>query len=377
MMNFNMVTAFTEYQASFRNTSEGVSSADTYRDMMKKVMKSAKTEKKDSAEPPKTEDGTQENGDEPVMSDENAAALIQANAELNALVWIQPPIAPASDFVQPEDQTAGQVPQEMAIEGLQETFANTPEVSEENVLAGKNTEGSLPIGEPAFSVEGMEAAVKENSGAADKQTGVTGNIPEKQAETEKAEPEVKEQAAISTPVKKDDGKNGEAEAVKLQAAPEGAENLQPVRQQEVQEAAPLSRDGMEESTLKLPEEIPIRLQAGEKEFTVQMEPEHLGKLMIKASYQDGKAVVSIICTNEKTLELLSNRAGDLGSLMEKSLGMPAEVYLDKTEQNYLNLAQDGRNGRRDDQEEKENKEGKHREKSESPDFLQQLRLGLV
>lgn len=375
-MNFNMVTAFTESQASFRSTTDSVSPADTYRDMMKKIMKSDKMHDKDTAKQPETDDG-QEAVDVPAAPDENAAGLIQANMELNALVWIQPPIAPAAGFVQPGDQAAGQAVQEAATAAQQEIAVGTPALCRESVPVEKSTEGSLPIDEQAFSV-GKEAAVKENNSAVDMQAAVSGSKPEKQAEQQKADPAGKERTVISSPEKKENGQNSEAEALKLQPAPKGVENFQPVRQQqEVQEAAPLYADNGEENVLKLPKEIPIRLQAGEKEFSVQLEPEHLGKLMIKAAYQDGKAVVSIICTNEKTLELLSNRAGDLGGLMEKSLGMPTQVYLDKPEQNYLNLAQDGRNGRRDGQEEKEDKEGKHHEKSESPDFLQQLRLGLV
>ncbi len=51
--------------------------------------------------------------------------------------------------------------------------------------------------------------------------------------------------------------------------------------------------------------------------------------MIKASYADGKASISIICTNEKTMELLSGHAREIGGIMESNLGTPTTVLLDK------------------------------------------------
>lgn len=132
----------------------------------------------------------------------------------------------------------------------------------------------------------------------------------------------------------------------------------------------------EEMFQTLPKEIFTRISAGEKEFTVQLEPENLGKLMIKASYADGKASISIICTNEKTMELLSGHAREIGGIMESNLGTPTTVLLDKTEPDYLEQGQDGQNGRQENARDDEGRDKKEQKKN-GLDFLHQLRLGLV
>lgn len=127
------------------------------------------------------------------------------------------------------------------------------------------------------------------------------------------------------------------------------------------------------------EELPKAILAGVKEnrgeFEIQIKPEALGKLTIRASYQEGKAVISILCSDVKTAEILSTHARDLGAIMEANLGNPAEIVMDANPQeNPDNDYPEEHGGNR---ERNEQDGGRRQQKKESESFLQQLRLGLV
>lgn len=133
-----------------------------------------------------------------------------------------------------------------------------------------------------------------------------------------------------------------------------------------------------EAVKNLPEEILNRMSAGEREFTIQLQPENLGKLTIKASYEEGRTTVSIVCTDSKTLNILSGHAKELGAILESNLGTPTNIILDHTKPDYLQQG-NGQSGQEQqnqpDKQEQEKKKG--REQKNGQDFLQQLRLGLV
>ncbi len=127
------------------------------------------------------------------------------------------------------------------------------------------------------------------------------------------------------------------------------------------------------------EELPQRLfsmvaEEG-KEIEISLEPAELGKLTIKASFEEGRTVVSILCSNTKTAEILSSHAGSLGSIMETNLGTPTEIVLEKGAQehageNYTDA--DAHNGSQNREE-----ESRKKQKDSNENFLQQLRLGLI
>ncbi len=147
--------------------------------------------------------------------------------------------------------------------------------------------------------------------------------------------------------------------------------------EETQKAEPQAET--EEIMAQLPKDLADKL-ANQKEVTIQLEPENLGKLVIKASFEDGKAMVSILCTSEKTLELLSSHARTLGSIMESNMGSPTSIVLDKAEENYLNQQRNEEQAQQEarrEQEERQHRQNEERRKPRSEDFLAQLRLGLV
>lgn len=133
--------------------------------------------------------------------------------------------------------------------------------------------------------------------------------------------------------------------------------------------------GRTASMEELPEVILQGIREEKSELEIRLEPETLGKLTIKASLQEGRAVISILCSDAKTAEILSVHARELGTIMETNLGSPAEIILDgNAPENSGDNYPDGHADNRGD-----NGQGGERRqhKKESESFLQQLRLGLV
>lgn len=107
-------------------------------------------------------------------------------------------------------------------------------------------------------------------------------------------------------------------------------------------------------------------------LTIELEPASLGKLTISVVYEEGKAAVSILATNPKTLELLTQRAGDIANILEEKTGQQTVIYTQEPEQPPFDE-------RPDDQEKGQQRQDREDDKKQSqPDsFAQQLRLGLV
>ena len=130
-----------------------------------------------------------------------------------------------------------------------------------------------------------------------------------------------------------------------------------------------------ENIQKLSELIKNAVDSSVKELEIQLEPANLGKIILKATYEAGKAAVVISCTNSGTLEALSRHAAELGGLIQDHMGGQTEIVIDQPQQQYLN--QDGRNGGQDTREEQREQHERQKNRPAQGDFLEQLRLGLV
>ena len=115
-----------------------------------------------------------------------------------------------------------------------------------------------------------------------------------------------------------------------------------------------------------------------RELVVELEPANLGKLTIKMVYEAGRAAVSIMATNPKTLEILNQKAAEIASILEEKTGQETIIYTEAPQQENQEENPDGNQGGRGEhkgQEEKHSaKDDKHRDVES---FAQQLRLGLV
>ncbi|MBR5509030.1 MAG: flagellar hook-length control protein FliK [Lachnospiraceae bacterium] len=117
------------------------------------------------------------------------------------------------------------------------------------------------------------------------------------------------------------------------------------------------------------EKLISRDTAGTLEVT--LEPATLGKITIKLMYEDGKAALSLISDNPKTLEILSQRAGEIAQILEEKTGQTTVVYTPESPYPEQDMNQQkGQEGHQQEQKE-------HSSKEHAESFAQQLRLGLI
>lgn len=128
---------------------------------------------------------------------------------------------------------------------------------------------------------------------------------------------------------------------------------------------------LEELNAKLSEKIISQIETGRNNLEVQLEPHNLGKILIKVAYEKDQVSVSVVCTESKTLRILSQSAGELGNILESNLERPIHVIVDKQQADYLNNNQEHQGNGREQQEQRQN----HSEDFED-DFIQKLRLGI-
>lgn len=134
----------------------------------------------------------------------------------------------------------------------------------------------------------------------------------------------------------------------------------------------------EEILEKLPENIVEKISTGVREFEIQIAPEHLGKIAIKVLYERGNTMISIACSEQKTMDMLAKNARELGAVMERNLGEETTVVVEKKEMDYLqqNDREHGED-RRQSEQERQREEQRKQSTDTSGQFLQRLRLGLV
>lgn len=366
---------------------ESSQSADRYRDMMKEMMKSAKeenpgkTEKKEDGKPC-TKEASEESCEDGKKPDNEMAAVLPEGMGMQSLLWIQRPVEEITVAAVDEGQqdmapvTAGKV--DLLLQNEEVPLQNEPVEKEKPGSAGNaqvslvKEDSSINPGETKKASVGPDGAfqklpaeaVSGKEEAADKKVRQVLPDTSRPAEPQKMEPQQPEPSA---------------ELVRQTSAPVVQDNVPlPEAGGKTEEiTGTVSPEQTEKMFQKLPQDLAVRLSAGEREFSVQLEPENLGKLMLKASYEQGKATISIICTNEKTLQFLSGHAGELGSIMENSLGTPTNIVLDKAPQDYLNQEQNGQNGQQNEPDNSGKEKKDQHKKNDGQNFLQQLRLGLI
>lgn len=127
----------------------------------------------------------------------------------------------------------------------------------------------------------------------------------------------------------------------------------------------------EELPVKLSDQILKQVRDGKKELEVNLEPANLGKIQIKLSYENNQISISVICSENKTLKMLSQSAGELGTILESSLERPVQIVLDKQEPDYMN--EQGQGGHQ----EQERQQSEEKKDDGRQDFIQKLRLGIL
>lgn len=136
---------------------------------------------------------------------------------------------------------------------------------------------------------------------------------------------------------------------------------------------------MEQLPKQVTKQLEDQILAGAKEMELQLEPANLGKIAMKISYENGKASISLICSNSNTMKVLSQQAEHMGALIEKHLGNPTEVYVEKQNDDQWSQQNGEQRDNQNSQQQREEQERRYYKKlkeTKSQDFLQQLRIGL-
>ncbi len=132
----------------------------------------------------------------------------------------------------------------------------------------------------------------------------------------------------------------------------------------------------EEYADMLKAQIARQVADGKQELEISLTPKNLGNLIIRAAQEEGRMTVSIICSDERAMKAMAQKAAELGQILENRMGVRTEVYVDDgRQQSYLQ--KEGRGDNAGGQEQSQSERHRRRQEHDTMDFLQQLRLGLV
>lgn len=115
-----------------------------------------------------------------------------------------------------------------------------------------------------------------------------------------------------------------------------------------------------------------RLPPDDGTLTIELEPASLGKVTIKVIYETGRASISLMSANPKTLEILNQNAGEIAGILADKTGRETMIYTYQPEQEFADSREGGGQEHREPQEQRD-----HRKREQPDSFAQQLRLGLV
>lgn len=135
-----------------------------------------------------------------------------------------------------------------------------------------------------------------------------------------------------------------------------------------------------EQSEELPEKVTDTLLAklveGVKEFEIHIEPVNLGKIAVKVLYEGNQATISIVCSEKRAMDALSQNAREIGNIIDRNLGGETTIIVDKQETDYLNQTRDENEQTNQNQRQKEEK-SQNQDGEDAEQFLQRLRLGLT
>ncbi len=266
-------------------------------------------------------------------------------------------------------------------EAAQELQAASEGASNAGLEQGNSSQLELPkAGEEVLAAETGQGqkTVTQDSSTSKETTADTGSRNEALAQAvsnQAAQGEKKGSESLSDEGAMTDARNQEQAAVITggQAAAV-AESHTEVK---TEPAATISVPQPEELPEKLTEQILAKAVDGVKEFEIQIEPKNLGKIAVKILYEAGQTIVSILCSEKKTLDMLGNNAREIGHMMDQNLGGTTTVIVEKPETDYLQQG-NGENDHtaRDSEQDRQKEESQKQKANDAEQFLQKLRLGL-
>ncbi len=277
----------------------------------------------------------------------------------------------------------------------------------EAVLPGTDMTNSMATeAQQVLKVSDQSMAEPLQEGAQQRQTGLQaeklpeGGTPQTSLEEAPAQPEVqfreisketgvrmgRQESGQTQEMKGQKGKKTEAadqeteisyeaagSAVSKEAQTEGLSNGQEVSEKEhVTANGEISPEYAE----LLKGQIVRQIVNGKEELELHLSPKYLGSLTIRVAHEAGRTAVSIICSDDRAMRAMSQKAAELGQILEDRMGTRTEVYVDD-HQEQSRMYQDGRGGSNGEREQRQSQNRQRHEEADTADFLQQLRLGLV
>ena len=327
-----------------------------------KPEKTEETEKPEEGKDTDTKDTKEDTAEETVSTDDSQAMGLLAAYQMSQgmrpevlttepeVVIEVPEVVQADAEVTAVDPTAAG---ELIADGMTEQANVQPEqnVAASNFQSEVKAEETVQVKAPEVQTEAAE-------------TVDTAPIRKETVKTQSAGEETQSQA---------DDTHAEQSA----AAPVAQAPVRNIQEEIPQEVTKVHVAQPEELPDKLTDQILGKMQEGVDSFEIEIEPANLGKIAVKIQYQDGQATVSIFCTEKKALEVLGDRAREIGVIIDKNLGGETKIIVEKQEADYLNRNSDeNQQGRQDEREQK--KENHQKQEADDPEqFLQKLRLGLT
>ncbi|MCI8767593.1 MAG: flagellar hook-length control protein FliK [Ruminococcus sp.] len=331
-----------------------------------KPEKTEETEKPEEGKDTDTKDTKEDTAEETVSTDDSQAMGLLAAYQMSQ--GMRP------EVLTTEPEVVIEVPE--AVQADAEVTAVDPTAAGELIADGMTEQVNV---QPEQNVTADTAANFQ----AEVKTQETVQV--KEPEVQAAAPETAETAPIrretvktqstgeETQPQTDDNTHAEQSA----AAPVAQAPVRNIQEEIPQEVTKVHVAQPEELPEKLTDQILGKMQEGADSFEIEIEPANLGKIAVKIQYQDGQATVSIFCTEKRALEVLGDRAREIGVIIDKNLGGETKIIVEKQEPDYLNRNNDENQQGKQDEREQQKENHQKQDSEDSEQFLQKLRLGLT
>lgn len=337
------------------------------------VKKPAGEKTEESKVPEKEVSDSEDDGQQEALQ---KAALQQAAVQLTGILSQEPEAEtvetdPVAEMVA---EVAGAAVEENGIYGEAQTESDIVQTEPDTAM-------TEPVEEDVMAVaqEKVQQPVDEKPMAEPVQTEPAHTFRIQKSEDQNAE--VKADARREDSRQDLDSSSGQKTSETVGQQMYGAGNAQSVKQTEplFPESGRTGEIPMKTTPDTLPQDLgktlAARLPEAGRDLTVELEPASLGKLTIRLTYEAGRAAVSILATNPRTLEILSEKAAEIASILEEKTGQETVILtqqLHEQEQYQENKHGSAGSG---EQEQEHQERGKKEQHTDS--FAQQLRLGLV
>ena len=310
-----------------------------------------------------------------------AAAMEQAAIQMAGLVTEDGSLQQAAEAVEESVETGA-----LIAAALPETETKpVPEAGAESQAAGRTAAAAADQTGQAAEPVHLEREGEAQSGSPEKESYRGQEVDpavqksDTDVRTEENRKEIKPQAEARTerkvrkPETQNTGKMTQESVYGATSAEK--EPAGPVFEDHRTETVPLKT-----SESRLPQDLgktlAARLPGNGREMVIELEPAALGKLTIRLTYDGDRAAVSILASNPRTLELLSQKASEIASILEEKTGQETIIYTQAPEKENQDPQENPSHGGRQEQSQ-ENRRGSEKDRHETESFAQQLRLGLI